>query len=519
VSDDIDVLLMLAFDGLGTDPALSELEDRLRALAAGLVGTDSLRRATIRAAAIRRLEQLGVRAPARLVDAALAGVGDPSTDGRPGQLIVFEEPELWPDPVDAAVLLEEVAETYRRFVVLPEGGREALALWVAFTHTLEAFAVAPVMILSSPVPRCGKTTTEEITAALVRRPLPASNITPAALFRAVDKYAPTVLVDEADTFLRQNVELAGVLNSGHTRATAFVIRVVGDEHEPRTFSTWGARMLALIGRVPFPTLEDRAIVLPLRRRAPEERVERLRHSQLPALLAPIRRRLVRWAADALPGLYALDPEVPEGLDDRQADNWRPLLAISDVAGGPWPARAREVARLLCGLRPEEQSAGVAVLADIRSLFGVAGLKEIPTETILRELVKMEERPWPTWGGMPITARQLAGLLRPFGIYSKTIRVGDKTPKGYVLEHLQDAFSRYLAPSDPQPAQHPNDDAELPGIFDSQQWPRVADGKSGLGASEESDVGDVAAEKPGTATKGIGSPGRDELPAWVTEDDP
>lgn len=129
MSDDIDVLLMLAFDGLGTDPALSELEDRLRALAAGLVGTDSLRRATIRAAAIRRLEQLGVRAPARLVDAALAGVGDPSTDGRPGQLIVFEEPELWPDPVDAAVLLEEVAETYRRFVVLPEGGREALALW------------------------------------------------------------------------------------------------------------------------------------------------------------------------------------------------------------------------------------------------------------------------------------------------------------------------------------------------------------------------------------------------------
>ena len=56
-----------------------------------------------------------------------------------------------------------------------------------------------------------------------------------------------------------------------------MVRTVG--HEPRLFSTWGARMIALIGRLPA-TLEDRAIVLPMRRRAPGETVERIRRDGL-----------------------------------------------------------------------------------------------------------------------------------------------------------------------------------------------------------------------------------------------
>lgn len=45
-------------------------------------------------------------------------------------------------------------------------------------------------------------------------------------------WKPTMLIDEADTFLCDNDELRGVLNTGHTRATAYVIRTVGEDHEP-----------------------------------------------------------------------------------------------------------------------------------------------------------------------------------------------------------------------------------------------------------------------------------------------
>jgi putative DNA primase/helicase len=79
----------------------------------------------------------------------------------------------------------------------------------------------------------------------------------------------SLLVDEADSFLGEKEELRGILNSGHTRDAAYVVRTVGDEHEPRRFSTWAAKAVAMIGHLP-DTLADRSIIIPMRRRAPGE---------------------------------------------------------------------------------------------------------------------------------------------------------------------------------------------------------------------------------------------------------
>ena len=91
---------------------------------------------------------------------------------------------------------------------------------------------------------------------LCRAPLLSGNITPAALFRAVEAWKPTLLIDEADTFAKMSDELRGILNAGHTRDTAFVVRAEGDSNEPRMFSTWAPKMVAAIGRLP-DTIEDR----------------------------------------------------------------------------------------------------------------------------------------------------------------------------------------------------------------------------------------------------------------------
>ena len=99
---------------------------------------------------------------------------------------------------------------------------------------------------------------------LCRAPLLSGNITPAALFRAIEAWKPTLLIDEADTFAKMNDELRGILNAGHTRDTAFVVRAEGDANEPRLFSTWAPKVVAAIGRLP-DTIEDRAIRIVPRR--------------------------------------------------------------------------------------------------------------------------------------------------------------------------------------------------------------------------------------------------------------
>ena len=361
----------------------------------------------------------------------------------PGRGLVFADPDPWPEAVDGAALLDDLAQTYRRFVSLPDGA-EALALWIVFTYALDVFDVAPILALCSPLKRCGKTTTEELTAALANRPLTAANITVAALYRTVEQFAPTLIVDEADTFLLTNLGLRGIINSGHTRATAFVVRTVG--HEPRLFSTWGARMIALIGHLPT-TLEDRAIVLPMRRRAPGETVERIRRDTLLRRLDLLRRRAARWVADHLAALQAADPAVPDALHDRQADNWRPLLAIADAAGGGWGDRARVAARTLAGAGGEADPAvPVQLLADLRDLFATSAADKLATAAIIHHLIRLEERSWAEYAaGRPLTPRHLAELLEGFRIKAKQIRQGAATCKGYLRLDFTDAFRRYLPP--------------------------------------------------------------------------
>ena len=104
----------------------------------------------------------------------------------------------------------------------------------------------------------------------------------------------------------------------------------------------------MIGKLPS-TLSDRAIEVPLKRKRPDEKVMRFRIVR-PGDLPDLKRKCIRWAADNLISLRdgALGVSVPEGLNDRAADNWEPLLAIADRTGGEWPERARKAALALSG---------------------------------------------------------------------------------------------------------------------------------------------------------------------------
>ena len=329
---------------------------------------------------------------------------------------------------------------------MPQESAEAAALWILHAHTQEAFFVSPILTITSPEKRCGKTTLLSIIGAMSPRPLPFSNCTPAVLFRAVEKFRPTVLIDEADTFLRgkqADPELRGLINSGHTRAAAFVLRTVGDSHEPVKFTTWAPKVISLIGNLP-ETLEDRSIVLRMRRRASHERIERLRAERL-SELSPIVRKAARWAVDHFEKLKESDPPVPDEIaSDRARDNWRPLLTIADTAGGPWPKRARRAAVSLSTTESAVESYGVLLLQDIRELFERDRADRLSSSEIIRALTDLEERPWAEYhDGKPLTPPRLAKMLRPFEITPDTIRTEGKTAKGYHREKFKDAWGRYL----------------------------------------------------------------------------
>ncbi len=380
-----------------------------------------------------------------------AAKADKSKQGRAVQL---EDPEPWPDPVNGAALLDAIAATFERYLALPTHGSTALALWVLHAYAFSAWFTSPFLVLTSPVKRCGKTLLLIVIGALVPRRLYASNVTPAVLFRAIEKFSPTLLIDEADSFMRKNDELRGVLNSGHTRTTATVIRAVGDDHEPRAFSTWCPKVIALIGKLP-DTLADRAIEVAMRRRTAGERVERLRQDRIEAECAQFRRQAARWAADHLTGLQDADPVVPVELHDRAADCWRPLLALADCAGARWPALARETAKALSGVTEDaDQPAAVLLLGDVRAIFGA--LEGLSSADVVTALKALDSRPWATWGkdNKGLTTNALARLLSPFEIHPTKIRFAPNPLKGYTRRMFEDCWLRYLTVADTENLVYP-----------------------------------------------------------------
>jgi putative DNA primase/helicase len=347
----------------------------------------------------------------------------------------------WPEEVIGAALLSQISEAVRRFVVCEPVTADAVALWVTFTWQIDAVDVAPIAMITAPEKRCGKSQLLAFIGKLAKRPCPASNITSAALFRAVEAWRPTLLIDEADSFLRDKEDLRGVLNSGHTRDQAFVIRTTGDDHRPQQFSTWGAKAIAGIGR-PADTLVDRSIPLVLRRKLPSEQVDRMRNAD--KLFKELAAKLARWSDDNIGRVSDADPDLPRELHDRAQDNWRPLLQIADVAGDVWPERARSAARKLSGGDAEDRSIGVELLRDIQREFARRSGAKIFKDHLLEALCADRELRWATyWSGAQLTDWRLSKLLEAFDIKSTQIRIGPDSRKGFKLEQFSEAFARYL----------------------------------------------------------------------------
>lgn len=357
--------------------------------------------------------------------------------------------EWWspPQPVDGAQLLDELRGTIEKYVVLPDKNvAAAVTLWIATTHALPAFECAPRLIATSPDKRCGKTRLMDIIEGTCRRPLPTVNATVAAIFRSLGgDHPPTLIIDEADTIFgnkkvaENNEDLRALINAGHQRGKS-ALRCVGPNQIVTEFPTFAMVALAGIGAMP-DTITDRGINFGMRRRAPGESVSQFRKRRDTPILADLRGRLSAWAAEHLDELAVAEPEMP--VEDRAADTWEPLVAVADIAGGHWPETARMACKALvtaAGDADKDVSLPIKLLTDIKAVFADQGTSFLSSAVLVSNLRLLDESPW---NDFDMTARKLAAKLKNFGVKSR--HNTEKTTRGYHLEDLTDAFTRYLPP--------------------------------------------------------------------------
>jgi hypothetical protein len=254
---------------------------------------------------------------------------------------------------------------------------------------------------------------------------------------------PTFLLDEADSYLKPDKEeLRGIINSGWLKAAARVMRTDGDgsKRKARRYSTWAPKVIATIKAV-ADTLMDRGVIIKMRRATKAEKrgVQRFLMRDAEEFQR-LRSRCLRWASDETAILAEADPSLPDALANRPADNWRPLLAIADIADGDWPKHARDAALALSGLAGKEDRS-IDLLADIRRVFADCDHEWFGAETLVEQLVALPETPWAEWrhGDKPITSRGLAKMLAEFEIESD-----DKhRPRRYWRRDFEEAWASYL----------------------------------------------------------------------------
>jgi hypothetical protein len=407
------------------------------------------------------------------------------------ETVIFDTIIPHPDPVNIADLLADIETVIKKHVILSDHAAAALAVWVLHTYTFELRDTVAYVAIESPEKRCGKTTLLSVLAAMACKSLIASNITVGALFRAIHTCTPTLFIDEADTFLAGNSIMRGIINSGNTRRTAYVLRLssakkVGsasrslasptDENRPvavpsplpfdgrgegqgevrvhqqstinhqppestdsglKKYSCWCPKVIAMIGEVP-DTIADRSIVVKMARKLTTEACLPL--AALDA--AEIKAKCTRFALDMGHFISSAPKISAEGLNDRASDTFDPLFVIARLAGSEWEHKLRAASLGLSSTADTENS-GSGLILDIIDIFVENGWEKIFTRDlvpILRDggLKSQALRPG------NINEHHISKILRHYGIKPDSVRIGKEVKNGYLAGDFRNALHRYVS---------------------------------------------------------------------------
>jgi hypothetical protein len=337
----------------------------------------------------------------------------------------------------------------------------AVALWALHTHVYNRFTVTPRLALRSPVAACGKSTLMDVLARLTARAAKFDSITTAAIYRLIDDTHPTLLIDEADNLglvLQPNGKLRAVFNSGHHTGGMVAIWERG---ATRRFSTFAPLALALpdiMSGLPR-TLNSRSITVTMQRYDGQRELLRLDANHPDPALDAAYTQILLWRRDVE---LNSDPEMPAGIRNRFADNWRPLLSIADSLG--WGTKARE-AMVIFAREFQDADVKILLLGDIRKVFDMHAVDRLPSKTLLSAMHAMDAD-WNEFHGVRgeqqphrLKDSELASMLREFRIRPRSIwplnRTTESTSaKGYLRSQFEESWRVYCA-DDGTPAHDSN----------------------------------------------------------------
>ena len=429
-----------------------------------------------------------------------------ATQEAQGSELVLYEPEPWPVEVNGAEVLNLVYFAIKRHMSIKDEYAIIAALWAIHTHIFDSFTHTPRLIITAPNAECGKSVLlYHLIGNLITRPLSAEDLTPPVFYRVIESHCPILLIDECDTFFKQDSGMIGGINNGW-EPHGGALRCVGEDAEVRRFSTYAPVAMAGIKlhKILPPATLGRSFIVTLERALESEITEFYDSDKHKDGLLEIGRKLARWCADHKETLRQLRPTLPANARNRRADKWRPWFSLAETAGGDWP---QKVLRAYLSEEQEDTAkldTALQLLTDIRDVLK-PDEHVIATAELIDRLCTLDESPWTEYNfkerdneRRKLQDRQISKLLKDYRIKPGTIRIGQGTPKGYKRVDFEIAWKRYLPATPATPPTvaatppHSSNGAGYSESLSATTNPNVAD-KNPLEAAKNKDCGGVADE--------------------------
>ena len=423
-----------------------QVEHALRCMAKTVNGADPLRRASIRAAAVKILAGLEVASPASLVDAAL------ETAHAENNKSVSEDAAAWQGTVYGRELLTKIQDGIARFVVLSNAQRIVVAVWAIATHMVDFVDIVPYLRICGPTKELGKTVLLDVLARIVRKALVCGGLSTSAMFRSMADEYPTLLLDELDKLLdpkHPDLEMIQVFTTGFRRGGASNVRRTSKDSKGQffveEFPVFGFKAFTSIRSLP-DEIASRSIPVLMRKKLQSEHVERAREKRLDTL-AELGAQAAAWVSQ---NSEALEGLCERGFDDarlgaRQADIAEVLYAVAQQIG-VLQEFGDALNAVFSTVPSQDDDLGTLALRDAVVVLHACG-GQLPQKEVAARMRALEDTPWPHLNkGTGLTDRALMGMLEKFGLPPRDKRVfrhEGRPVRGVKLEWLEDSWARWV----------------------------------------------------------------------------
>lgn len=209
-------------------------------------------------------------------------------------------------------------------LILEEDDYHIITLWIMASWLVDDFQTCPYLCLLAPK-ESGKTQVLDVLSELAYRATKTISVTAPALFRAIELWHITLLIDEAEYQLKQETEagqaLYGCLNGGYKRGS-YAIRIEGDANSriPTAYDVFGFKAIATT-QLFHPTLESRSIIINMTQGMPDKILIDTKQAAL------IRAKILFWRFETLNKLALIMPESNRG---RLIEMFIPLFTVAHI---------------------------------------------------------------------------------------------------------------------------------------------------------------------------------------------